>query len=426
MQDKTKFIIGGGISGLIFAFYNNDYKIISKNVGGKLKNKFMKSTILLHDTPETRKFLSDLGLKKNKPIAQIINYYYKGELLESSTPVLNEIMTCKKLTSCMELDDIQHKHNLLDNTTLSYDDCYIPILEVDLNSVIDLLSKEAQCINEKVIKVNKNEIVTTNQRYEYYNLISTIGAPTFWKLNGFERNLKSLPVSFVYSDTPPLKINKKDVNLIYFIDSNIKFSRVNRYEKNKYLYEFSGVITPKEIKKFHSEINIIEYFVDKEGIIFTDLNNIPPEKTRFIGRFATWNHEHKIQDTIRDSLTKFDFVSIWNKQKEFNSHFFNFNVQDVELQQKLSKDFILHIEDEAHEFLHEINWKMQQYQKKRLNREKLIEEWIDIGKFWLGLGNVWGIGLDEFFREFWRKSETVDERYKQQINFLKSKKDATQ
>lgn len=39
VNTNTKFIIGGGISGLIYGFYNKDYQIISPDVGGKLKNK---------------------------------------------------------------------------------------------------------------------------------------------------------------------------------------------------------------------------------------------------------------------------------------------------------------------------------------------------------------------------------------------------
>lgn len=159
-------------------------------------------------------------------------------------------------------------------------------------------------------------------------------------------------------------------------------------------------------------MEILNIFTDQFGIIVTDLNNIPPPNIRFVGRFATWNHSYKIQDIIKDSTARYDLLSVWNKQKDFNSNFFDFNVRDAELQQKLTKEFVLHIEDETHELLREINWKMEEYRIKEVDRGRLLEEWIDVFKYWLGLGNVWGFTLEDFINEFWRKSALVDERYK--------------
>ena len=45
------------------------------------------------------------------------------------------------------------------------------------------------------------------------------------------------------------------------------------------------------------------------------------------------------------------------------------------------------------------------------DRERVLEEWIDVFKWWLGLGNVWGFTIDDFFREFWRKSLQVEAKY---------------
>jgi len=184
------------------------------------------------------------------------------------------------------------------------------------------------------------------------------------------------------------------------------------------LYEFTGDISRKEIAKLLPKLEVMSIYTDPYGIVITDLNNIPPPNVRFVGRFATWNHTYKIQDVIKDALARYDFISIWNKQKDFNANFFDFNVKDIELQQKLTKDFVLHVEDEAHELLREINWKMDQYKIKEIDRVHLLEEWIDIFKYWLGIGNVWGFTLEDFFNEFWRKSKIVDERFKE---FIKEK-----
>ena len=66
--------------------------------------------------------------------------------------------------------------------------------------------------------------------------------------------------------------------------------------------------------------------------------------------------------------------------------------------------------------LRETNWKMGQYTTRAVDRNKLREEWIDIFKYWLGLGNVWGFTIEEMFDEFWRKSAIVDKRYEKYLS----------
>lgn len=105
MNDNTKFIIGGGISGLIYGFYNKDYQIISPDVGGKLKNSYLTSTILLHDTPETKRLLNDLKIVAD-PRAQVMRYFYHKKLQENIPANLKEIMITKKLTSWKELNKL--------------------------------------------------------------------------------------------------------------------------------------------------------------------------------------------------------------------------------------------------------------------------------------------------------------------------------
>jgi len=280
------------------------------------------------------------------------------------------------------------------------------------------LAKEVRVIKDRVVKITSEEIVTEKGRYRYTELISTIPAPVFWELYGEEKQLKYFPETFVLSKTNPVPESSIYWDIVYFIDKNIPYTRVSKYSNELYLYEFTGEISKKEIVKLLPKLEVISIYTDPYGVVITDLNNVPPPNVRFVGRFATWNHTYKIQDAIKDALARYDFISVWNKQKDFNANFFDFNVKDIELQQKLTKDFVLHVEDEAHELLREINWKMDQYKTKEVDRDHLLEEWIDIFKYWLGIGNVWGFTLEDFLNEFWRKSKIVDERFKE---FIKEK-----
>lgn len=81
--------------------------------------------------------------------------------------------------------------------------------------------------------------------------------------------------------------------------------------------------------------------------------------------------------------------------------------------------------DEIHELLSKINWKTEEYKNIKVDKAKILEEWIDVFKYWLGIGNVWGFDMEDFFEEFWRKSEIVDNRYKKVIK-IKKKTNATQ
>lgn len=417
MQRKSKFVIGGGISGLIYAFYNKDYWIISPELGGKLKNDYLASTILLHDTAETRKLITDIGFSI-KPRARLIRYFYNGELLENIPINLREIMAAKKLTSWDKLNNLKINVEVTD-TTLSTNDIYIPVLDNPVNKIVSSICKNINIIKDRVLRITEKELITENSRYEYTDVVSTIPAPIFWKLYGKKKKLGYLPETFVLSETNPVPTSSIHWDLIYFLDRDIPYTRVSRHEGRDFLYEFTGELNREDLNKILPDLKVKQIYTDPFGVIITDLNNVPPPNIRFIGRFATWNHTYKIQDAIKDSLARYNFISIWNKQKEFNSNFFDFNVKDIELQQKLTKNFALHIEDEVHELLQEINWKMDEYKLKEVDRDRLLEEWIDIFKYWLGMGSVWGFGIEDFLNEFWRKSKIVDQRYKK---FIKSKK----
>ncbi|MEK6881099.1 MAG: FAD/NAD(P)-binding protein, partial [Nanoarchaeota archaeon] len=58
-----KIVLGGGIAGLIFAFYNKNFTVISPDVGGQMGNGFSLGPRYLHDIPESRKFLNDLNIE---------------------------------------------------------------------------------------------------------------------------------------------------------------------------------------------------------------------------------------------------------------------------------------------------------------------------------------------------------------------------
>lgn len=115
--------------------------------------------------------------------------------------------------------------------------------------------------------------------------------------------------------------------------------------------------------------------------------------------------------TFEDRLEK-----MFNIQQAFNEQLFEdegYNLANLSSVEKelWSKDFILHITDELHEFLREINWKMHSKLGQSIDRENVMTEWIDSLKFLIGLAQIWGFSTNQIFDEFERKSQVVEYRY---------------
>lgn len=414
-----RYVLGCGLSGLIFAFYNRDFVVISPDIGGKLKHDFMSSTILLHDAPETQDLLRDLGFRL-EPEAHIVRYYQQGRFLDSPSTGVYELVARKKLTKWDKLPVLNTEvFPALDRPPTT--EPYLPVFKVSSSDLVKALGKNIHWMQDSVLRITDKELVTEKRkRLPYAELVSSITAPLFWKLFGQAQRAEAfqyLPATFINSEISPFGNNNEDTwDLVYFVDLEIPYTRVNRNPRTgEYLYEFSGLITEAQLANVCPNIVVKDRLETPVGIIVTDLNNIPPPGVRFVGRFATWDHRLRIPDVIRESKALYDFRSVWNYQKAFNANFFDYNVVDLELQQRLTKDFVLLLTDEAHELLSSINWKMLRYLDNPVDRQQVLEEWVDIFKYWLGIGSIWGFTLDDFFREFWRKSREVETRYSPDI-----------
>jgi hypothetical protein len=65
---------------------------------------------------------------------------------------------------------------------------------------------------------------------------------------------------------------------------------------------------------------------------------------------------------------------------------------------------------ELTEVLNEINYK-QHKERKKINKEFLIEELIDVFKYYLNILLMWGIEPDIFLEKFIEKSNKVNKQF---------------
>jgi hypothetical protein len=299
MQENTKkFVIGGGISGLIYAFYNPEFIIISPDVGGQMTHG-MYSMTWIHDTPETRQLLNDLKIPF-KETTTLMGYYYNKKINENCDDISNIKIIKKKMSDWTNFDN----NFEIKDKTLSVPETYIKTLETDFSEVIKRISKKVNIINDYIIKIDKDKIYGQNGEYNYSSLVSTMPARIFWNNYQGEKNipdLKSTPITFIVSKHKFDWYDNK-YEMVY-IAEDYYFTRVSYRNSGEYVYEFTGIMPEDIWKKIYSP-DVIKYYINKFGRIHSIENKPPQDNIIFLGRFAEWKHSSKIQNVIYKSLYK--------------------------------------------------------------------------------------------------------------------------
>lgn len=305
-----KFIIGGGISGLIWKYYNPEFQIISPEVGGLYAKSYL---VWLHDCVETRRLLTDLGwpapelyIKKSP-----IGYYHHGWISNFLTDEVKLLMIQKKMTNWNEpvnKDFVPRTRDMSLSSGILEGVNYMNTLDVDLNEIIKRLNEKADVLEGLVTQITEDKILVKSGDnetwFEYDKLISTIPAPHFWKAWGQERDFKCLPITNIIVNEKP-KVFDDRYEMVYYDDS-VPFSRISHIQ-DKYAIEFTGVITKEAFEEEFPEFTIVDYFVVKQGRIFGGEENRPPsEKITFSGRFAQWEYGITTEFIISQSLEYHD------------------------------------------------------------------------------------------------------------------------
>lgn len=118
-----------------------------------------------------------------------------------------------------------------------------------------------------------------------------------------------------------------------------------------------------------------------------------------------------------------ELEEIWKDQKEFNSNFVNYKNLDSKKRVEHLKEYGLLMIDEIMELIRETNWKGHRKDKVHTIDSNILEESIDIFKYWLSIMVLMGYSPEDFIEEYQRKSSVVEQRYKQekQLDFKSNK-----
>lgn len=312
MQDKL--IIGGGISGLVWSFFHPEYEIITPEVGGTYGKNHL---VWLHDTPETRYMLKELGFTQHEIHMKksLMGYHRNGWIYDNVTPEFKELLIRKKMSNWNEPIDMNVK---LDSTKMSMSDGevdvnYMNVLDVDLVEVVRRLHDRAKMTQGFVTRITDSSVfyktdLTSENEIErlYSSLVSTIAAPMFWQSYGRADKVDSfkyLPITNIVTPVKPREFDNR-YEMIYYVDT--PFSR-GSYLDGKYALEFTGFLPQVDFEKLFPHLPVEQFFVVKYGRIFKNTNNVPPqENIKFLGRFAEWQYGITTEHVVRESLRSSD------------------------------------------------------------------------------------------------------------------------
>ena len=96
---------------------------------------------------------------------------------------------------------------------------------------------------------------------------------------------------------------------------------------------------------------------------------------------------------------------LWQKHVEYEAHLFDIENLNLYEKERITKDLVLGLIDEATELLNEINWKHQYKSKKKVDEEKFLEELVDVYLFWQAISIVWKIKPEQIIKVAKKKIE---------------------
>jgi len=310
-ENKGNYIIGSGISGLIWKYYHPEFQIISPDIAG---GNYAKTYLVwFHDTFETRKLLVDLGLPI-KTKKSYIGYYYKGWLNDNLTTDMNLMMIQKKMTAWdkpVDTDFVPKTKELSMSSTGGTN--YMNCLDVDLEEVVKRLNeKNDNPISGFVTKIDSAELQyktdfksDLTHHEPYSKIISTMAAPFFWKAYGQEKGeFRCLPITnVIVKNKPPCFDGRYEM---CYYDDSVPFSRIS-HMGDVWAIEITGEMTREKFEELYPDLTVQDIFTVKQGRIFENEDNSPPnENIVFSGRFAQWLYgvttEHVIHQAINAKL----------------------------------------------------------------------------------------------------------------------------
>jgi len=289
---KMKYILGGGIAGLIWGFYNQDYKIISPETGGQNSAPFQLGPRYLKKNEYTKKFLEDLNLKaKQKKIK--VGYYKNNKFVEPDEDFIKKYFEKSRGEKYDE-----------DKTVMNSNKKELLIFDIDFKEIIEKLETKLflnvikNCV-EFINPKSKELVLRGDKKLKYSELITTM------PLNIFHKNLKGNKKDYSFICKPVTYVllnsnffNMESFDFIYILGK--RFHRITKTEKGL-VADCLGEMSKEELKEEFGE-HLIDSFCLKNAQIISLKEKPRMKNIVFSGRYGAWNREYKTEQVIEEAI----------------------------------------------------------------------------------------------------------------------------
>jgi hypothetical protein len=178
----------------------------------------------------------------------------------------------------------------------------------DWNDIISLLIKRNYPpimgeilkidIRQKLLSI-KNPSSSKIEILKYDNLISTLPAPLFYKLSGIKPLEDFKYASKIFVMTTKRNIDIGDYDYVYFPEKRYGFHRITKIGNERMCIEYT-LINPNNENDRISHWCKLSYKTSSIKIGQIISGSIEKfDNIEFLGRYAEWNHDVKINDVIQ-------------------------------------------------------------------------------------------------------------------------------
>lgn len=274
-----KYIIGGGLSGLIAGYYNPDYTVLTDSFGGFINNQIARKFVYLHATDATLGLINDLGIDAFVKDMRLGYYDTEYGLSESVPEGFGDQYLPRKIPESWTPDDVELSAPGDEFRAAFIDENIIDAMKNEVDSRIGWVHS----IDDYEIEFGQHPVPPNDpeqlQTLEWDSIVSTVPAPTFAKLMDVDWRLESEPVTYAELSTIPNRYTGVPWNLLYVVDE-VPYHRIMRNMlSGKYYAEARGEI----------DFGPANTTVHPTGVIHDEDLDVPFDGIEFLGRFAEWD-----------------------------------------------------------------------------------------------------------------------------------------
>lgn len=289
---KNNLILGGGVAGLIAAFYNSDFIVLDKNPLGQLNTPFVPGPRIFKVDEYTEAFLNKLGVDFHKETIKIGFTKDSKTVIECDDYFRESYSKLTRGTQKIEKSFLSSGATEIEIFTDGSDNFYKKVFEKLYENVKDRVKESL------VMKINsKNKVVKTEtEELHYDKCISTLNLNVLCKILGItEIKPKSSKKHFVCTEYSNDFDKELSEQFHYVYSTNGIYSR-KTYFKDYIVYE---TLIPLSYIKDLEHNRIIKIINNLPIQIVNSINLQKIQGIELLGRFAQWNHSIKATEIIK-------------------------------------------------------------------------------------------------------------------------------